>query len=157
MAVDIVLHRADTFFSVFRRTADRHDERRAEHRVDGNRRRGPDVGRRPPAAILRVVVVVVVVRRLLRPRRHQPRHPETRLEPGGIRGGEDRRIPVVVPEPEMVAQRRDSQRGSAPAPVGQHQPSAAEDGQVSATTPTEFPVEKAGLIWDFFFFFLDLP
>lgn len=56
---------------------------------------------------------------------------ETRLEPRGVRGREDRRLPVVVPEPQVATKRRDSQRRPSPAPHGQLQPPATENGQVS--------------------------
>jgi len=56
---------------------------------------------------------------------------ETRLEPSGVRGREGRRLPVVVPEPQVAAERRDSQRRPAPTPHGQLKPPATENGQVS--------------------------
>jgi len=64
--------------------------------------------------------------------RRRPRSAaETGLEPSGVRGREGRRLPVVVPEPQVAAQRRDSQRRPAPTPHGQLQPPATENGQVS--------------------------
>lgn len=80
-------------------------------------------GRVPPTATVR----------LLFGRRHgraqQPA--EARLESRGVRGGENRRISHVVPEPQMAAERRDRQRSAAPAQAGRLQSSAAENRQVS--------------------------
>jgi len=56
---------------------------------------------------------------------------ETGLEPRGVRGREGRRLPVVVPKPQVAAERRDSQRCPAPAPHGQLQSPSTENGQVS--------------------------
>lgn len=83
---------------------------------DGRRRR------RTPRSVVRLVG-----------RGRAQRQPaEARLEPRGVRGREDRRLPDVVPQPQVAAQRRDRQRSVAPAQVGRLQSPAAEDRQVSA-------------------------
>lgn len=98
-------------------------ERRAHHVVH---RRG---GRGRPAAAARVRLDRV--RRGRRAPRPAPWPAETRLEPRGVRGREGGRLPVVVPQPQVAAQRRDSQRGAASAQAGHLHPSAAQGRQVS--------------------------
>lgn len=56
---------------------------------------------------------------------------QARLEPRGVRGGENRRVPVVVHGSPVADERRGGQRRVAPAPAGKLGPPSAEDGQVS--------------------------
>lgn len=104
--------------------------------VEGFRRRRR--GRRLPAA----------VRHLGHGRAQQQRQQpaEARLEPCGVRSRENRRLPDVVPQPQMAAERRDRQRRVTPTQTGRIQSSAAQNGQVSALYPlrTAIKITMAG-------------
>lgn len=63
--------------------------------------------------------------------RRRPAQDQARLESRGVRGRENSRLPVVIPESQMVAQWRDSQHSVTLSPAGQLQPSAAQNDQVS--------------------------
>lgn len=69
--------------------------------------------------------------RLLGDRGAQRQPAETRLEQSRVRGGKDRRLPDVVPQSQMAAQRRDRQCRVAPAQIGRVQSPAAQNRQVS--------------------------